>query len=331
MPDVGTAGEQLERILYLLPLASREGGVPLTEAAERLGVTVDTLQRDLEEITSRAFYHPAGGADEIQILLESNHIKIYSYKKFDRPTRLSGREMLSLAIGLRAAAREADTEAAAEILELAHRIEMELAVVSARGEDDLFEIDEGDHEGAAIRSLLKDAARSRTRCRLLYLKPKAPQPEERDVDPYALVYGSGKWYVIGYCHLRKAVRAFRVDRLLEASVLQFDYAVPEDFDPATYVSDGRVFRSESEADVLVRYSPAVASWVREHGPAEELDSGGVAVRFTTADPAWVVRHVLSYGPEAEVVEPPDVRDMVVGAVSTLVSAPVAPSGPMPPG
>ena len=320
MPDVGTAGEQLERILYLLPLASREGGVPLTEAAERLGVTVDTLQRDLEEITSRAFYHPAGGADEIQILLESNHLKIYSYKKFDRPTKLSGREMLSLAIGLRAAASESAAEAPAEILDLAHRIEMELAVSSARGEDDLFEIDEGDHEGAAIRSLLKDAARSRTRCRLLYLKPNDPDAEEREVDPYSLVYGSGKWYVIGYCHLRKAIRAFRVDRVLRASLLESDYAVPEDFDPTSYVSDGRVFRSESEADVLVHYSSAVAPWVREHGPIEEAGDGRVAVRFTTADPGWVVRHVLSYGPEAEVLEPLDVRDMVIGAASTLLQA-----------
>ena len=104
--------------------------VPMGEAAERLGVTVEVLQRDLEEVTSRAFYHPAGGADEIQILLEADNLKIYAYKKFDRPTRLSGREMLSLALGLRAAASEAEAEASEEILNLAHRIEMELAVSS---------------------------------------------------------------------------------------------------------------------------------------------------------------------------------------------------------
>ena len=320
MPDVGTAGEQLERILYLLPLASREGGVPMTEAAERLGVTVELLQRDLEEVTSRAFYHPAGGADEIQILLEADNLKIYSYKKFDRPTKLSGREMLSLALGLRAAAGEAASEASAEILNLAHRIEMELAVSSAEAEDDLFAIDEGDDEGAVLRSLLKDAARSHTRCRLLYLKPNDPRAEEREVDPYSLVYGSGRWYVIGHCHLRKAIRAFRVDRIIRASLLESDYTVPEDFDPTAYVSDGRVFRSESESDVLVHYSATVAPWVREHGPIEEVEDGRVAVRFTTADPGWVVRHVLSYGVEAEVVEPLDVRDMVIGAASTLLQA-----------
>ena len=318
MTEVGTAGEQLERILYLLPLASREGGVSLTEAAQRLGVSVGTLQRDLEAVTSRAFYHPAGGADEIQILLEANKLKVYSHRKFDRPARLSGREMLSLAVGLRAAAGEAAPDMSTEIRDLAHRIEIELAVSSAHGEEDRFEIDEGDQEGVALRTLLKDAARSHIRCRILYLKPGDPEPEEREVDPYSIVYGSGKWYVIGYCHLREAIRAFRVDRLLRASVLEFDYTVPEDFDPVAYVSGGRVFKSDSEEDVLVHYSPRVAPWVREHGPIEELEGGSVSVRFTTADPGWVVRHVLSYGPGAEVVEPLAVREMVVEAASTFL-------------
>ena len=97
---------------------------------------------------------------------------------------------------------------------------------------------------------------------------------------------------------------------LEARALETGYAPPSDFDPTEYVSDGRVFRSDAEEDVLVRYSPRVAPWVREHGPIEELDGGSVSVRFTTADPRWVVRHVLLYGPEAEVVEPPAVREAI---------------------
>jgi len=318
MTEIGTAGEQLERILYLLPLASRDGGVPLTEAAERLGVGVETLQRDLEEVTSRAFYHPAGGADEMQILLEANNLKVYAHKKFDRPSRLSGREMLSLAIGLRAAAGEAPPGVSSEIGDLAHRIEIELAVSAGHGEEERYEIDEGDREGAALRGLLKDAARSRTRCRFRYLKPDGSEPEVREVDPYSVVYGSGRWYVIGYCHLREAVRAFRVDRLLEARVVDAVYTVPENFDPADHVSAGRVFRSESDEEVIVHYSTRVAPWIREQGPFEEMDGGGVSVRFSTADPGWVVRHVLQYGPEAEVVEPLAVREMVMAAATTVL-------------
>lgn len=318
MSERGTAGEQLERILYLLPLASREGGVPLTEAAERLGVSVETVQRDLEEVTARAFYHPAGGAEDMQIMLGTNHLKIYSHKKFERPPKLSGREMLSLAIGLRAAAAEASADGATEILDLAHRIELELAVMPADEEADRYVIDEGDDVGAGLRTFLKEAARFRTRCRIRYLKPGDSEPSERNVDPYAVVYGSGRWYVIGYCHLRAGIRAFRVDRVLHATTLDDGYEVPEEFNPADYVAGGRVFRSESDDEVVVHYSACVAPWVREHGPIEELGDGKVSVRFTTADPGWVVRHVLQYGPEAEVVEPFAVREMVM-QVAAMVS------------
>ena len=226
--------------------------------------------------------------------------------------------MLALAIGLRAAAAEAGLEAAAEIRDLAHRIEMELAVSATDGEEERFELDEGDEAGAALRSVLKDAARSRTRCRIRYLKPDAPEPEERDVDPYAVVYGGGKWYVIGFCHLRGGIRAFRIDRLLAASPLDAGYEVPQAFDPADYVTGGRVFRSSGEEEVVVRYSARVAPWVRENGPTEELGDGRVSVRFATADPGWIVRHALRYGPEAEVVEPPAVREMVKGTAAAFL-------------
>ena len=98
-----------------------------------------------------------------------------------------------------------------------------------------------------------------------------------------------------------------------AEATDVGFHAPDEFDPAAYVAGGRVFRSDAEEEVVVRYSALVAPWVREHGPVEELEDGCVAVRFTTADPGWVVRHALQYGPEAEVVEPFDVREMVVAA------------------
>ncbi len=42
--------------------------------------------------------------------------------------------------------------------------------------------------------------------------------EDWHVDRYAVVYAEGRWYVIGWSPEREAVRVFRVDRVLEASV-----------------------------------------------------------------------------------------------------------------
>jgi predicted DNA-binding transcriptional regulator YafY len=40
---------------------------------------------------------------------------------------------------------------------------------------------------------------------------------ERDFDCYGLVYHERRWYAIGYCHLRAALRAFRLDRVVAAT------------------------------------------------------------------------------------------------------------------
>jgi len=228
-------------------------------------------------------------------------------------------------VALRAAVRGSDGEIGpgGEIADLARRIESELAVVPAQAEpeeEERFELDLGDDAGGPLWAVLKEAGREGKRCRITYLKEGAPGPEERELDPYAVVYASGRWYVIGYCHRRTEVRAFRLDRVIEAEMLDATYEVPADFDPDEYVSGGRVFRSDAEEQVVVRYSPLVAPWVREHGPVEEREDGGVCVRFTSADPAWVVRHVLAYGPEAEVLSPAFIRDMVSEAATAVLKA-----------
>ncbi|MGI8329109.1 helix-turn-helix transcriptional regulator [Actinomadura scrupuli] len=41
---------------------------------------------------------------------------------------------------------------------------------------------------------------------------------ERDVEPAALLCGSHGWYLLGWCRLRQAARAFRLDRIKEATV-----------------------------------------------------------------------------------------------------------------
>src|SRR5690606_40411144 len=63
--------------------------------------------------------------------------------------------------------------------------------------------------------------------------------------------------------------------------------------------------SVDDVEVAVRYSPRIARWVEERAPCERREDGSVVVRHRVADPRWVVRHVLQYGAEAEVLEPVD--------------------------
>ena len=64
---------------------------------------------------------------------------------------------------------------------------------------------------------LRRAARERRTVQLLYRGRQRPEPSQRDLDVYALVLRWGWWYVVGFCHLRQALRTFRLDRIIELS------------------------------------------------------------------------------------------------------------------
>ncbi len=321
-----SAGETLERILQILPVAAREGGATLAELAEAHEVSVERILADLAEVTARGDYHlpPL----DVDILIEGDRVTVWTTGEFRRPVKLSPLEALALALGLRILADDARAESGAsrreELRALAGRLDRGLAATPAEDLAARYSLDGGDPSGDGLLALLRDAAAARRPCRLLYLKPAGAFPEERLVHPYALVFGSGRWYLLGWSEEPRDVRAFRVDRIAEARIAEGRFEVPAGFDPEEYVTGSTVYRANDEFEVAVRYSPKIARWILERaGAAGEADGtavqpdGSVVVRHRVADPSWVLRHVLAYGPDAEVLDPPEIRALVAERLAAL--------------
>jgi proteasome accessory factor C len=314
MPE--SAVDRFRRFLELLPLAARDGGVTYDELAATLGISRDQLDRDLAELTDRDYYHTADTAGDIQIVLESDRVHVWTAGHLRRPPRLTPAEAAALDLGLRVLATERDDP------ELAHRMRALLARLAWSVPSDICDrvIADGD-PGASdpVRALLVDAARRRRRVRVRYLKPDARAPEDRQVDPYTIAYAGGHWYVVGHSPERDAVRIFRTDRILEATVANATFDPPADFDPNDYVADGRVYQADEEIEVVVRYGGRVAPWLLERGQGERQPDGDVIVRHQVADPAWILRHVLQYGRDARVLRPEWVAALVRQALAKVAT------------
>ena len=114
------------------------------------------------------------------------------------------------------------------------------------------------------------------------------------------------------------MRRFRLDRVLDAEVLEDSFEAPAGFDLHAHVQGGRAFVADEPTEVRVRYGRRIARWIREREPgAELLSDGGVIVSHTVADPRWIVAHVLQYGPDAEVLEPAKIREMMAVGVGQI--------------
>lgn len=59
----------------------------------------------------------------------------------------------------------------------------------------------------------------------------------RTVEPYGMVGWDGRWYLVGYCLLRKGHRTFRIDRIEKAEILAEHFEIPEGFDSKQYVKE----------------------------------------------------------------------------------------------
>jgi predicted DNA-binding transcriptional regulator YafY len=310
-----TALQRIERILQILPHAAREGGIGFDELAAILGVDRDRIERDLTEVTDREFYHDAGTATDIQVALDADRVRVWTTGHLQRPLRLGPGEAAALDLGLRILAAERDDP------DLPATMRRLLDQVAHSVPDDLLDrvaIDGDPGAADTLRALIIDAGRRHQRCRIRYLKPDAHAPEDREIDPYAVVYAEGRWYVVGHSPERHGVRAFRIDRILEAALAPESFPPPDDFDPGEFMADGRVYRADHEVEVAVRYDGAAAPFLRERGHGEPLDDGAVLVRHRVADPAWLVRHVLQYGRHARVLEPHDFADLVRDAAARLL-------------
>lgn len=71
--------------------------------------------------------------------------------------------------------------------------------------------------------------------RLLYQSGTAES--ERRVDPYGLVFHWGRWYLAAWCHLRNAMRVFRVDRIASLERIPEIYERPAGFDSLAFVME----------------------------------------------------------------------------------------------
>jgi len=159
------------------------------------------------------------------------------------------------------------------------------------------------------------------RCvRLLYRGFARQEDTDRVVEPYALTLKWGLWYLVGFCHLRQELRTFRVDRIQQVTSLKDRFTMPRDFSVREYLA--RSMRFEPAYTVGVHLEASVAPDVRErHGHWMDMTDhadGSITVRFGVAGLAWATGWVLTHGPAAKVLEPPELAALVRAAAEGIV-------------
>jgi predicted DNA-binding transcriptional regulator YafY len=129
-------------------------------------------------------------------------------------------------------------------------------------------------------------------------------------EAYGLVYRSGFWYLVGYCHLRADLRTFRLDRVLEAEMRQETFNCPLDFDALAHVIQS-IPRTPAhwQAEVLLETTMEVAQQSLPPSVAMfEQAADGVVLRCNVNDLDWMAYLLAGLSFPFIVRQPVELRD-----------------------
>jgi proteasome accessory factor C len=318
------ADERLVRLLGMVAYLDSAGGVTVDDLAERFGVRARQILEDVDAlwVSGTPGYWPDDLIDFDAGSLERGVVRLTEARGMTRPLRLGTREAVALVAALRAlraavgasgdAAREVVDSALAKLTdatgEAAAAVDVELAV-------------EGD---PAVAATVRDAVRRRRRLRIRYVTA-ADVPSVREVDPLRLVTQDEHSYVLAWCYSAHDQRTFRLDRILDAQLLD----VPvERHAPAR---DTVAFAPDPAAELVTVRFDSPARWVAEEVPVEgvrNLTDGTFEVTLRVADPVWLrhlllqqARHVRAVSPAWAAVDVAESARVALGAYARLDAEP----------
>jgi proteasome accessory factor C len=313
-----TSTERLQRLLALVPYVMSRRVVGLKETAAAFGIRERELVDDLNllwcvELRAPDPYCP------IDLSYEGGEIMISQAESIARPLRLAVDEAAALLVALRMLGElpgHQDRTALSRLIAKLEAAAGEAASVSAQVAVQLDSPGGEDHADQ-----IRAAMDSGRRVHLTYYVPGRDESTERDVDPMRLLVVEGRPYLEGWCLRAEGVRLFRLDRVLELTVLDVPSAPPAE---AEHVDvDSGLFRPSPD-DIRVELElSADGRWVAEYYPCEsvtDLDDGRLRVILRTPDTRWVRRLALRLGEDGRVVGPPSlVADVRAAATAALAN------------
>ena len=143
----------------------------------------------------------------------------------------------------------------------------------------------------------------------------------RDVDPYAITFRGGLWYVVAFCHLREEMRTFRIDRIQAVQALTTTFEIPHDFSARDYIEQAMRFADNYTivVHIAANLAPIVREYTEHWAKLTDHDDGSVTVQFGVSDLGWVTGWVLNYGSAAKVLSPPEFVERVKEEATAIVA------------
>ncbi|MFF1878906.1 helix-turn-helix transcriptional regulator [Leifsonia sp. NPDC058230] len=303
------AQDKLAFLLALVPYLMDRDRVSVAEAASHFGVEKAQLRDAVRLIAVSGVpgetnqYQPGDLFDIAWDDFEENDQIVLTHQvAIDDSPRFSAREAAALIAGLQylsALPENADRDVIGSLMAKLARgasgAPSEVAVAGSETDETL--------------AIIRDAVAAGTQLEFDYLSSRGER-ERRRVDPLRIESIDQDWYLRGWCHLRKAVRTFRLDRIDDLSATD----EPISYKPGDLTLPETLFQGTPD-DLLVQIEvsasavPLIVDYIPEGAPRREVD-GYVRTSVRVAHYHGLKRLVAGLSDVLTVLDPPEARRVV---------------------
>lgn len=298
---------KLDRIISILVVLLRKERVSARELADMFEVSTRTILRDIEAINLAGIpvitYQGIGGG-----------ISIAEGYRIDK-SLLTQDEMLAILSMLKGIAKTIpgsqheiliekfkNTLSPSQLSILDSRINQLVIDLLPWGEDKFLE---------EKKDLLQGAIKELKEVEFEYIDAEGNKTRRR-TEPYSLVLKGQKWYLYGWCSLRKDFRLFKLTRMKEISVMELFFkpreVLLEQFEQFPWEKQWQ--NPESMIELELIFSQEVESIIMEwlgKDVVKQAD-GSIMVKTSFPENNWLYGFLLSFGTSVEVINPPHIRN-----------------------
>jgi len=272
-PQPLQARDKLAFLLSVVPWLMDHDGATVAETAEHFGMTPEQIR---EAVRLIAVSGVPGETDSYQhedlfdidwdAFEEHDEIQLTHLVAIDDAPRFSAREAAALIAGLQYLASLPENAGSATLAGLTGKLSAGASAAPAPMGV------EADPAIASALALIRQAVERGVQLDLVYLNASG-EKERRHVDPLRIESFDDDWYLRGWCHLREAVRTFRLDRISETQITE----LPIEHRAADLSLPDRLFEpSPQDLEVTIDIEPSAMPLIADFIPdgATSSETGG---------------------------------------------------------
>jgi len=281
---------RLFKIIYFI---LEKGRVTAPELAEKFEVSVRTIYRDVDVISSAGIpiYVTTGRSGGIQIL--DNYVLDKAF--------FSDKEKLDILSALQSLS-VIDNTYEQELL-------TKLSALFNTQPENWVEVDfsrwGSKTQDNAKFEQLKNATINHKVATIVYVSSYFKKTR-RNIHPLKLYYKSKEWYVKAYCTEKNDFRLFKINRIIHCEILDEDF-IPVEF-PELQDTEQNGYNK-----IVLRFPKEMAYRVYDEFNEDEIteqENGDFIAAAYMPEDTWLIGYLLSYGMYVEVIEPAYLRKVL---------------------